>query len=103
MSFAIFNIALYYLLRKRAQIRQFTKQITTIKKKKKTNKLKKHLYSLTLYNKRILIYIKTIYVAKLRNCTILNLNSKDKLQNLITIKATIFATRLKIVLKVFQK
>ncbi len=101
MSFAIFDIALYYLLKKRAQIRQFTKQITTIEKKKKANKFKRYLYSLILYNKRTLTYIKIIYIAKLRNRTILNLSSKDKLQNLITIKATIFATKLKIALEVF--
>ncbi len=34
MSFVIFDIVLYYLLRKRAQVRQFIKQITTIEKKK---------------------------------------------------------------------
>ncbi len=34
MSFAIFDIVLYYLLRKRVQIRQFTKQIIIIEKKK---------------------------------------------------------------------
>ncbi len=101
MSFATFDIALHYLLKKRAQIRQFTKQITTIEKKKKANKLKRCLYSLILYNKRTLTYIKIIYVAKLRNRTILNLSSKDKLQNLITIKATTFATKLKIALEVF--
>ncbi len=101
MSFAIFDIVLYYLLEKKVQIRQFIKQITTIKKKEKANRFKKRLYNLILCNKYILIYIKTIYATKFRNCTIWNLNSKNKLQNLITIKATIFATRLKIVLKVF--
>jgi len=34
MSFAIFDIALYYLLKKKAQIRQSIEQITTIEKKK---------------------------------------------------------------------
>jgi len=34
MSFAIFDIALYYLLRKKARVRQFIEQITTIEKKK---------------------------------------------------------------------
>ncbi len=74
MSFAIFDIALYYLLEKKAQIRQFTKQITTIEKKKKTNRFKKYLYSLILCNKYTLIYIKTIYITKFRNCTILDLD-----------------------------
>ncbi len=89
------------MLRKRAQVQQFTKQITTIKKKKKANKLKRRLYSLTLYNKYILICIKTIYITKFRNRTILNLDLRDKLQNLITIKVATFATKLKIILKVF--
>ncbi len=99
--FAIFDIALYYLLKKRARIRQFIEQIIAIEKKKQTNKLKRYFYKLILCNKYTLIYIKIVYIAKLRNCTILDLDSRDNLQNLITIKAAIFATRLEIVLKVF--
>ena len=38
--FAIFDIALYYLLKKRARIRQFIEQITTIKKRNKQTNLK---------------------------------------------------------------
>ncbi len=101
MSFAIFNIILHYLLEKKARIRQLLKQITTIEKKKQTNRLKRRLYNLILYDERTLIYVKTIYATKLRNRTILNLSSKDDLQNLITIKAIMFATKLEIALKVF--
>ncbi len=101
MLFVAFNIALYYLLRKRTQIRQFTKQITIIEKKKQANKLKRYFYSLILCDKYTLIYIKTIYITKLRNCTILDLDLRDNLQNLITIKVAIFATKLEIALEVF--
>jgi len=99
--FIAFDVVLYYLLKKRAQIRQFTKQITTIEKKKQTNRFKKYFYKLILCNKCTLIYIETIYVAKFRNCIILDLDSENNLQNLITIKTAIFATRLEIVLEVF--
>jgi len=101
ISFATFDVILHYLLRKRTRIRRLTKQITTIEKKKQTNKLKRRLYNLTMCDKRTLIYVKTIYITKFRNRTILNLDSKNILQNLITIKATTFATKLKIALKVF--
>ena len=101
MFFAIFDTTLHYVLEKRTQIWQFTKQITTIKKKKRTNKLKRYLYNLILYNKCILIYIKTIYIAKLRNRTILDLDLRDNLQNLIIIKTITFVTKLEIALKVF--
>ncbi len=101
ISFATFDVILHYLLRKRTRIRRLTKQITTIEKKKQTNKLKRRLYNLTMCDKRTLIYVKTIYITKFRNRTILNLDSKNNLQNLITIKATTFATKLKIALKVF--
>ena len=83
------------------RVRQLIKQITTIKKKKKINKLKRYFYNLILYNKYTLIYIKTIYAIKFRNCTTSDLELKNKLQNLRTIITTIFTIRLKIVLKVF--
>jgi len=35
MSLVAFDITLHYLLRKRARIQQFTKQFTTIERKKK--------------------------------------------------------------------
>ncbi len=103
MSFAIFDIALHYLLRKRAQVRQSIEQIIAIEKKEQANRLKRHLYNLILCNKRTLICVKTIYATKLRNRTILNLDSKNNLQNLITIKVVTFAIRLEIVLEIFQK
>jgi len=74
MSFLIFKIVLYYLLRKRVQVQQSTKQITTIEKKKKTNKFEKYFYKLTFFDKYILIYIEAIYAAKLQNRTILDLD-----------------------------
>ena len=101
--FATFDVVLYYLLKKRTRIRQSIEQITIIEKKKRTNRFKRYFYNLILCNKCTLTCIKTIYIAKLRNCTILNLSSKNKLQNLIIIKATTFAIKLKIVLKVFQR
>jgi len=79
MSFVAFDVTLHYLLRKKTQIRRFTKQFTTIKKKKKTNKLRKRLYKLILCDKHTLIYVKTIYVTKLRNRTILNSKLEDNL------------------------
>ncbi len=101
MSFVAFDIALHYLLEKKIQVRQLTKQITTIKKKKQANRLKRRLYNLILCDKYILIYVETIYATKLRNRTILNLNLEDNSQDLITIKAITFATKLEIVLEVF--
>jgi len=101
ISFATFDITLRYLLRKRARIRQLKKQFTTIKKKKKTNKLRKRLYRLILCDEHILTYIETIYATKLRNCTILNLKLENKLQDLRTIAIATSTTRLKIALKDF--
>jgi len=77
--FVAFNIALHCLLRKKARIRQFTKQITKIEKKKRANKFTKRLYKLILSDKRILTYIETIYTTKLRNRIISNLELEDKL------------------------
>ena len=79
MSFAIFDVTLYYLLEKRTQVRQLLKQITTIKKKKRVNKFKRPLYNLILRDERTLTYVETIYITNFRNCTILNLNSKNNL------------------------
>jgi len=103
MSFATFDVALHYLLEKKTRVWRLTKQIITIEKKKRANKLKRRLYDLTLCDERTLIYVETIYATKLRNRTILNLSLRDDSQDLMTIKATTFAIRLKIALEVFQK
>jgi len=47
--------------------------------------------------------MKAIYVAKLRNRTILNLDLENESQNLRTIAIAFLTTRLKIALKVFQR
>jgi len=73
------------------------------KKKKRTNKFTKRLYRLVLSDKHTLIYIETIYATKFWNCTILDLELENKLQDLSTIATATSTTRLKIAFEIFQK